>query len=88
MTKFSMKTFSLLCIIFLTISACGKQGAPQYAPAAEAPAVAAPMAKMAADSAAGNVGGAPCLLQAEIAKKMMHNKLKVFMPNFVMLLPR
>ena len=58
MTKFGMKTFSLLCIIFLAISACSKQGAPQYAPAAEAPAVAAPMAKMAADSAAGNVGGA------------------------------
>ena len=58
MTKFGMKIFSMLCIIFLAISACSKQGAPQYAPAAEAPAVAASMAKMAADSAAGNVGGA------------------------------
>ena len=57
MTKFGMKTFSMLCFIILAISACGKQGAPQYAPAAEAPA-AASMAKMAADSAAGNVGGA------------------------------
>ena len=57
MTKFGMKTFSMLCFIILAFSACGKQGAPQYAPAAEAPA-AASMAKMAADSAAGNVGGA------------------------------
>jgi predicted small lipoprotein YifL len=60
MTKFDFKKFSLLCLI-LVLAACGKQGAPQYAPAAEAPApvnTSAPMAKMAADSVAGGVGGA------------------------------
>lgn len=59
MTTFGMKTFSILCFIILAISACGKQSAPQYVPAAQSPAVtAAPMAKMAADSAAVSVGGA------------------------------
>ena len=48
----------LMCVIAL-MTACGKQGAPQYAAEAPAPASAsAPMAKMAADSAAGSVGGA------------------------------
>ena len=56
MTPFGMKFFSMLCFIILAISACGKQGAPQYAPVAEAPSLAraaAPMAKMAADSVGG-----------------------------------
>ena len=73
MTAFGMKIFSMLCFIILAISACGKQGAPQYAPAAEAPAVtAAPMAKMAADSAAGNVGGAEQSL-TEISEPTANN---------------
>ena len=73
MTTFGMKIFSMLCFIILAISACGKQGAPQYAPAAEAPAVtAAPMAKMAADSAAGNVGGAEQSL-TEISEPTANN---------------
>ena len=58
MTKFGMKTFSMLCFIILAISACGKQGAPQSAPASKPMTAPAPMAKMAADSAAGNAGGA------------------------------
>ncbi len=58
MTKFGMKTFSMLCFIILAISACGKQGAPQSAPAPKPMTAPAPMAKMAADSAAGNAGGA------------------------------
>ncbi len=72
MTTFGMKTLSMLCFIILAISACGKQGAPQYAPAAEAPAVAAPMAKMAADSSAGNVGGAEQSL-TEISEPIANN---------------
>lgn len=72
MTTFGMKTLSMLCFIILAISACGKQGAPQYAPAAEAPAVAAPMAKMAADSSAGNVGGAEQSL-TEISEPTANN---------------
>ena len=73
MTTFGMKIFSMLCFIILAISACGKQGTPQYAPAAEAPAVtAAPMAKMAADSAAGNVGGAEQSL-TEISEPTANN---------------
>ena len=61
MKTFGVKTFGMLCLIMLMITACGKQGASQNAPAAEAPApvsASAPMAKMAADSAAGGVGGA------------------------------
>ena len=54
MTKLGMKTFSMLCFIILAISACGKQSESQYAPATETPAA----AKIAADSAADNVGGA------------------------------
>ena len=72
MTTFGMKIFSMLCFIILAISACGKQGTPQYAPAAEAPAVAAPMAKMAADSAADNVGGAEQSL-TEISEPTANN---------------
>ncbi len=72
MTTFGMKTLSMLCFIILAISACGKQGAPQYAPATEAPAVAAPMAKMAADSSAGNVGGAEQSL-TEISEPTANN---------------
>ncbi len=72
MTTFGMKTLSMLCFIILAISACGKQGAPQYAPATEAPAVAAPMAKMAADSSAGNVGGAEQSL-TEISEPIANN---------------
>ncbi len=51
MTTFGMKTFSMLCFIILAISACGKQGAPQYAPAPAS--AAAPMAKMVADGVGG-----------------------------------
>ena len=73
MTTFGMKTLSTLCFIILAISACGKQGKPQYAPAAQAPAVtAAPMAKMAVDSAAGNVGGAEQSL-TEISEPTANN---------------
>ena len=54
-----VKNLCLLCLLLLVMTACGKQGAPQYAPAAPAPVnTSAPMAKMAADSTAGNVGGA------------------------------
>jgi predicted small lipoprotein YifL len=55
MTKFDFKKFSLLCLI-LILAACGKQGEPQYAPAAEAPEMAsapARVAKMAADTVGG-----------------------------------
>lgn len=56
----AVKNIGLLCLLLLVMTACGKQGAPQYVPAAEPAPVttAAPMAKMAADSAAGTVGGA------------------------------
>ena len=52
-----MKTFSMLCFIILAISACGKQGARQYASTTEASTTAS-MAKIAADSVTGNVGSA------------------------------
>ncbi len=53
-----MKKMSVICIVLMSIavllSACGKNGASEYAPAAEAPAMAgAPMVKMAADSVGG-----------------------------------
>ena len=56
-----VKNLSLLCLLLLVMTACGKQGAPQYAPAAEAPApvnTSAPMAKMSDDSALARAGGA------------------------------
>ncbi|MBC7755516.1 MAG: DUF4349 domain-containing protein [Bdellovibrio sp.] len=55
MKKFSWVTLVLMSAAVL-LAACGKQSAPHYAPAAEAPApvnTSAPMAKMAADSVAG-----------------------------------
>ena len=60
MKKAGLIYFILMCVIAL-MAACGKQGAPQYAPAAGAPApvnASAPLAKMAADSAANVAGGA------------------------------
>ena len=58
MKKVGLIYLILMCVITLMV-ACGKQAAPQYAPAAPAPVnTSAPMAKMAADSAAGSVGGA------------------------------
>ncbi len=56
MKKFGMKSFSMLCLIILVVTACSKQSEPQSAP--KPMSASAPMAKMAADSAVGNVGGA------------------------------
>ena len=51
---------TIFLLASLLIAACGKQGTPQYAPAAEPAPVntAAPMAKMAADIVAANTDGA------------------------------
>ncbi len=58
MKIFRIKNLSLLCLMLLVVTACGKPAAPQSAPAPEMTSPSAPMAKMAADSAAANVGGA------------------------------
>ena len=70
MTTFGMKTFSMLCFIILAISACEKKSESQSAPVPIL--AAAPMAKMAADSAAGNVGGAEQSL-TEISEPTANN---------------
>ena len=58
MKKVGLIYLILMCVIAL-ITACGKQGAPQYTPAAPAPVnTSAPMAKMAADSTGDGAGGA------------------------------
>ena len=51
---------TIFLLASVLIAACGKQGTPQYAPAAEPAPVntAAPMAKMAADIVAANTDGA------------------------------
>ena len=64
MDNFGMKILQVLCVLAL-LGACSKQGAPQYAPAAEPPpqpvtqlTAAAPLAKMAAENVAADSAGA------------------------------
>ncbi len=59
-----MKILQILCV-FVLLSACSKEGAPQYAPAVEPPPQpvtqltgAAPLAKMAAENVAADSAGA------------------------------
>ena len=74
MKKFGLMTLVLMGV-FILLTACDKQGAPQSAPAPKPMSASAPMAKMATDSAAGNVGGAEQSLtevsepNANVAKK-------------------
>jgi Domain of unknown function (DUF4349) len=80
MIKFDFKKFGLLCLI-IVLAACDKQGAPQYAPAAEPPAPvnsSAPMAKMAAENmAADSIGGAEQSL-TEISEPTKNDSAKKY----------
>ena len=77
MRNFGMKILQVLCVLAL-LGACSKQGAPQYAPAAEPPpqpTATAPMAKMVAENVAADSAGAGGAVQGltEISEPLANN---------------